>query len=112
MKRLIPAVGLLVALAGCADGYIVGGGGMRYYGYYDDFYGPFYDGYWGDDGVFFYRTDRHGTYVRDGAHHFRHDAPGVGIPAPTGAGRFHPVQGRTHGGNSPDRHSREQGRRN
>ncbi|HEY0436802.1 MAG TPA: hypothetical protein VGC92_09190 [Phenylobacterium sp.] len=79
--RFIPvfvAVGAALALAACADyGY---GGGPRYatgYGYdtyYDDAYGPYYGGYWDSDGVFVYSQRRGGPFVRDEAHHFRHDA--------------------------------------
>jgi hypothetical protein len=42
-------------------------------GYYDDFYGPFDAGYWGDDGVFWYRGADH-QFHRDGAGHFRREA--------------------------------------
>jgi len=43
-------------------------------GYYDDAYGPVYDGYWGDGDVFYYRASADGEFRRDDAHHFRHDA--------------------------------------
>ncbi len=58
-----------------------------YNGYYDDFYGPYYDGYWATDG-FFYFTDGAGhPYRRDDYHHFRRDmAPG-----------YHGVRGSVHG---------------
>ena len=39
-------------------------------GYYDDFYGPVYDGYWGDGDVFFYRSSPDTDFRRDDAHHF------------------------------------------
>lgn len=80
---LIAAAGAL-GLAACAD-YGPGhhfGGGMAYGAYYDDFYGPYYDGYWGPDDVFLYRSGHDGGYVRDEAHHFRHD----------GAAGFHGVR--------------------
>ena len=42
-------------------------------GYYDDAYGPFYDGYWGPDSAFYYRNGPTGDYVRDSGNHFRRD---------------------------------------
>ena len=42
-------------------------------GYYDGFYGPFDDGYWGNDGFFWY-TDRSHAWHRDDGGHFHHDA--------------------------------------
>lgn len=39
-------------------------GTFTYEGYYDGYLGPVYDGYWGTDGVFYYRPgpyDRHFT---------------------------------------------------
>ena len=41
-------------------------------GYYDDAYGPYDEGYWGDDGVFMYRGSDH-QWHHDDAHHFRKD---------------------------------------
>lgn len=72
-----------LALAGCAEDYY--GDGYNYnagYGwqnypydvYYDNYYGPFYDGYWGSDGYFWYRllqSDR--TWRRGGRDHFNRD---------------------------------------
>jgi hypothetical protein len=84
MKRVFLAAAAALALSACADG-----GGYGYYPgqtvYYDDAYGPIYDGYWDND-VFFYSTGRDHHYVRDEGHHFRRDA----------AGGFHGV--RTHRG--------------
>ena len=68
---LIFASGVLVAplFAGCAD-YSVGYYGpgpvadIEYDGYYDGYYGQIYDGYWGDNGVFFYRTGEGGRWSR------------------------------------------------
>jgi len=81
------ALGLLalctVPLAGCADDYAYGGGvaygpgPYAYDGWYDGYYGPIYDGYWGSDNYFYYRRgggDR--AYIRGDGGHFRHDAPG------------------------------------
>ena len=71
-----------LALSACADdGYYHGGpyvgAGLAYDGYYDGFYGPIYDGYWGGDGFFYYR---HGAgerrFVRSDPTHFRRDSAG------------------------------------
>lgn len=46
-----------------------------YHGWYNGFYGPFHDGYWGTDGYFYFRLlaeDR--FYRRDRARHFRREA--------------------------------------
>lgn len=82
-------------LCGCAEGpgygvagfYGSGPGDYAYNGYYDDYYGPIYDGYWRGDS--FYWRDREGGPMRhDTGQHFRHDAaPG-----------FHHVAGAFHGG--------------
>ncbi len=96
MKKLLLSAGAFVLLAGCAGPRYVGGG-FGYDGYYDDHYGPIYDGYWGDGDVFYYRAHPHGRYIRDTGGHFRHDGNGVtGYhpmhvtgPAPRG-GRHHP----------------------
>ena len=76
---LLAACAMLPALTLTAcydDGYYGGvgyaGGPYAYDGYYDDYYGPVYDGYWGDDG-FFYYSDGHGGHVRDDGHHYRHE---------------------------------------
>lgn len=77
MKRLAPALALATAVlvSACADtGYGGGYGGAAYYdGYYDNFYGPVYDGYWGPDAFFYYRSAPSAVFIRDGAHHFRHE---------------------------------------
>ncbi|MDR3508873.1 MAG: hypothetical protein P4L64_13340 [Caulobacteraceae bacterium] len=95
MKRVVTGLCLAVGvalLAGCAydEGrHSHGGGGMSvgYGGYYDDFYGPFHDGYWGGDGYFYYRDRDDHPWRRDDARHFRHE----------GGQGFHPVQGHTRG---------------
>lgn len=97
--------GLLLAVAaaglsGCADdtygvgyGYGYGpGAGWDYSGYYDGYYGPIYDGYWGDDGAFYYRNrddDHH--FHRGGGGHFFRNAPG-------GGGQFQAFHGHGQGG--------------
>ena len=74
-----------LALAACAEDYYGTGYGNVSYGWrsypydvwYDNYYGPFYDGYWGTDGFFWYRlfsTDR--NYRRgDGNHFYRQPPP-------------------------------------
>ncbi|GAA0337232.1 hypothetical protein GCM10009087_54560 [Sphingomonas oligophenolica] len=80
-KNLLVALCTLSALplGACADGYGYGGvsAGIpyAYNGYYDDFYGPVYDGYWGDDGGFYYRSTAHDRrYRRGDSAHFSHGA--------------------------------------
>ncbi len=81
MKKIMLALvaGAAIAILGaCAESYGVHAG--YYYGdgdwadaYYDDAYGPYYDGYWGGDGFFYYRDAESHPFVRDDAHHFRRD---------------------------------------
>jgi hypothetical protein len=93
MKRLIIALCATIPaglVGGCASyGYGAGvyaGGPYAYDGYYDDFYGPIYDGYWGDDGFFYYRNG-------DGDRHFRRgDAAHFSRGSPRGT-NFHSMQG-------------------
>ncbi len=103
MKKLMLVAGvamILAPLGACADGpyartgvgvgvaYADGPVAVGYDGYYDDAYGPFYDGYWAGDGGFYY-TDAPGhPYRRDTGNHFRHDA----------AAGFHPVHGAMRAG--------------
>lgn len=76
MKHLMISLGLALGLSACAtygdNGYGYGGG-YAYNGYYDNYYGPVYDGYWGDGDLFYYRTVRNGPYLRDDSRHFRRD---------------------------------------
>ena len=102
MKTILLAAlvaGGALIMSGCADeGYYHHGPmAVGYAGYYDDAYGPFNDGYWADDGFFYYSTggDRH--YRRDDAHHFRRDG-GTG---------FHPVQGHPRDGGQGGGHGRD-----
>jgi hypothetical protein len=46
----------LLACASYDHGRRGGYASLDYDAYYDDAYGPFYDGYWGDDGGFYYRN--------------------------------------------------------
>jgi hypothetical protein len=89
------AIGLaaaIAALGACAEGYGYGyGGPVGYAGYYDDYYGPVYDGYWGGDGAFYYSPGPGRPYARDDRGHFRHDA----------ASGFHGWRGHGHGGPPP-----------
>jgi hypothetical protein len=92
MKRLLLIACAALPLAACTTygpGYGPGPA-VAYDGYYDDYYGPIYDGYWGDDGAFFYRTGAHGHYRRGDGAHFRHDMNGF---SGGNMGHFHPMHG-------------------
>jgi hypothetical protein len=98
MNRLIVAAAAALVslpLAGCATGYgdVYAGGPYGYDGFYDDYYGPIYDGYWGSDGFFYYRGGAHEQRFRRGdSSHFVRGGP------PSG-GHFHDM----HGTFTPDR---------
>jgi hypothetical protein len=83
MKKLMISIGaaalLLSACASDGDYYRPHyRGAMGYDAYYDGFYGPFSDGYWGGDGLFYYRHGFFGGYAPDRAGHFHHDmSPGL-----------------------------------
>jgi hypothetical protein len=89
MKRILLAAAGVLALSGCAEGYYDGGYGFGGGGvaYYDDFYGPFYDGYWGRDNTYYYRNGRHGAWTRDEGRHFRR-GPDQGYHGVHGHGGF------------------------
>ncbi len=77
MKSILVLIAAIsIALSSCASmGIGPIGGGVPVFGYdafYDDVYGPFYDGYWGGDGAFYYRGGAGRPYARDGGGHFRH----------------------------------------
>jgi hypothetical protein len=93
MKQALLAVCAALALSACATGYYgpYGGGGLAYY---DDSYGPFYDGYWGADGFFYFRNGHDHRFIRDDGHHFHH-APGAGFHGVHARPGFH---GFAHGG--------------
>jgi hypothetical protein len=101
MKRLAyfaAVAAAAVSLTACMDmGHHHGGpyAGAYVDGYYDDAYGPVYDGYWGDGDAFYYRGSADGEFRRDDAHHFSRA---------TGNG-FHPMHMRAgqapHGAQSP-----------
>ena len=84
-RLILPALCALATvstLSACTEGYGAGVGWgpepYAYEGYYDGYYGPIQDGYWGDDGVFWYRSSDHDRHYRRGdVQHFRHDMPGA-----------------------------------
>lgn len=89
MKKLLLALCATVpalSLGACATDYGDGRYGSAYYGgpysytgYYDGFYGPIYDGYWGRDNYFYYRGgvgDR--AYRRGDRTHFSRSAASGG----------------------------------
>jgi hypothetical protein len=89
-----PILGLAAAavlLAGCTSGGYYhqrfAQSGVDYAGFYDDYYGPVADGYWGADGFFRYRDSLGHPFQRDDGQHFRHDA----------APNFHPMHGHHEG---------------
>ena len=92
MKRLIIALCATLpalSLTACYDGgyYGVGyaSGPYAYDGWYDDYYGPIYDGYWGNDGYFYYRNSDHVRDFRRGDQsHFRREG---------GGDKFHELRG-------------------
>jgi hypothetical protein len=97
MKKLLislAASAVALTISACAGGYYGPGGPVvgpvAYDGFYDDAYGPFYDGYWGGDGAFYYSDGEGHPFHRDTGGHFRHDM----------AQGFHPVHGfgGMHGG--------------
>jgi len=99
MKKILVATlaaGAALLTAACADDgyYRHGPMAVSYDGYYDDAYGPFYDGYWGGDGFFYYSSGPGGHFRRDTGHHFRHD----------NFNGFHSVQGHPQGGGDRGRH--------
>ncbi len=53
---------------------------VAYDGYYDDFYGNVYDGYWGDEG-FYYTMGENQPFLVDRANHFRREDGGQGFHA-------------------------------
>jgi|HubBroStandDraft_1064217.scaffolds.fasta_scaffold33357_2 hypothetical protein len=77
--KMIAAIAVAAAtalsLAGCEanfGGHHAGVSVAYVDGYYDDAYGPWYDGYWGSDDYFYYRAGPSDTFHRDDARHFSH----------------------------------------
>ncbi len=101
MKKFLVAacaIGAALLTSACADDSYNRHGSMAvaYSGYYDDAYGPFYDGYWGGDEGHGYSAMTGQQVSRDEAHHFRHDH----------FNGYHAVQGHRHdsGHGDWDRH--------
>lgn len=97
MKHLAPLVlagALALGVSGCETYYGPHGPGPGGYasvdyvdGYYDDYYGPFDAGYWGEDGVFWYRGGDHQFHRDTGGHFHRDTAQGFhSFHAPMGHG--------------------------
>lgn len=74
---LLGAVAVLPA--GCAsNGDVYGSGHLVWksyptYGWYDSYYGSFYDGYWGVDNYFWFRLTPQDRFRRDERRHFRRE---------------------------------------
>ena len=91
-------------MSGCAGEYMAAGGGsdeidvapQGYNAWYDGYYGPFMNGYWGADGAFYYRI-MGGRYLRDDSDHFRR-SPAAGFQAVRG----HPRGGSSRQSNDGD----------
>ncbi|MDI7775394.1 hypothetical protein [Asticcacaulis sp. EMRT-3] len=79
MKKALILAACLTALMGttaCVDyGYGRPGYGYAsdYDVYYDGYYGPVRQGYWGHDGWFYYRDPGRRDYRRDDGRHFRRE---------------------------------------
>ena len=76
-KMLIAAaLGGMMILPACADDAYYGASYGAPVGpaevYYDNFYGPYTDGYWGPDQFFYYRGGD-GRFLRDENQHFRRE---------------------------------------
>jgi hypothetical protein len=77
-KTIFVSTAAAILLCGCAEGYGVGyygpaGDVVAYDGFYDDYYGPIYDGYWDSD-AFYYRGRAGEGFHRDDGQHFRREA--------------------------------------
>jgi hypothetical protein len=102
MKPVLLAACASLAVAAC-ESYPPGYYGSPAYGYdyayaggpayYDDFYGPYYDGYWGGGGIYYYSPGAGRPFVRDEGHHFRRD-PHEGFHGVHGRGGPHAHPGR------------------
>jgi hypothetical protein len=95
LATFVCAAGMGVLAAGCAartDGYGYVANGPYYDGYYDDYYGPVEEGFWGPDGYFYYGDHDHNFHRGEPAHFRREAAPGFHS--------FH-IAARPHGGEAP-----------
>jgi hypothetical protein len=102
-RQILTASAAVMLVAGCAS-YGMGGGygygygptaDVEYDGYYDGAYGPIYDGYWGDNGVFFYRNSANGRYRQAAPAHVRRDAA-PGFNHVHGTARAAPARNQDH----------------
>jgi hypothetical protein len=79
-KRSLLFVAVLAAAASlnACTGYYGSGVDYGFSGYddlyYDNYYGTVRDGYWSDDGWYYYRDRTSREYRRDDGRHFRRDA--------------------------------------
>ncbi len=87
---LLSLTALALPLSACAttgyDGGLYAGSAYAYDGYYDGFYGSIYDGYWGNNGYFYYRGGPQERFRRGDRNHFHPNGPHPG-------GHFQPMQG-------------------
>ncbi len=65
-------------LGGCEDGYdaslAMGWNAYPYDAWYDNYYGPIYDGYWGQDNYFYFRLrPEERAFRRGGRDHFHRE---------------------------------------
>ncbi len=65
----------IMPFGGCADGYdtnlAMGWNAYPYDAWYDNYYGPIYDGYWGQDDFFYFRVlPSERTFRRGDRNHF------------------------------------------
>ena len=75
MRKILVPLSVLILVSGCAtrqrgDVGFRAGGPAYSNGYYDGSYGAFNDGYWGNDGFFWY-SGRDRVWHRDEGRHFR-----------------------------------------
>ena len=92
MTMLVVAAAL--GLGACASKGTYGpsyGGAAWQSGWYDNYYGPIRDGYWGPSGLFFFRTGSEDGYHRDLYNHFRRHEfrGGVAFRFQSGGGSRH-----------------------
>lgn len=106
MKNALAALALCagstLGLSACvSDGYgpaygvdVGWGTPYAYDAWYDGYYGPLYDGYWGDDGYFYYRRgDHEHSFHRADRDHVRREAPGQSGSFRAFRGQMRPQQG-------------------
>lgn len=79
MKRALLVLVAALSVSACAEELGYGPTFASGLVYYDSFYGPYYNGYWGRDGFFYYSPGRGRPFIRDEGHHFHRDNPGPGF---------------------------------